>query len=121
MPPMAGRAHCWAHDPKNGEARDAARRRGGRRRHRGAAREGTSGAVSLRTVSDIQAMLERAASEAMELANSNARNRVVATIAQVALRATEVGELAHRLQSLEERLKAREQRELTTWQSRGIG
>jgi hypothetical protein len=75
----------------------------------------------LRDVKDVQSLLERTAADALALVNSNTRNRSLAAIAKVALRANEVGELQERLEALEEKLDAREQRELTPWQSRNVG
>ena len=52
-------------------------------------------------MAQVQRLLEIAASDTLSLENSVARSRTLAYLAQVALKALEVGELAERIDALE--------------------
>jgi hypothetical protein len=76
-------------------------------------------ASSLRDVRAVVTLLERIAGETLQLPNGNTRNRTLATIAQVALRAAELGEIEERLNALEQHQRAVEQRRAMPWQRSG--
>jgi hypothetical protein len=101
MPPMADSAFCWSHDPANADAAAEARRVGGLRRKK----EGTVASAysfgGLESVHDIRRLLDIAVVDTLSIENSIQRSRALAYLAQMALRALEVGEVQDRLQVLE--------------------
>jgi len=101
MARLSGSEFCFAHDPRRGRDRAAARVKGGRNRRtaHGAAPPGT--APGLRSVDAIQGELERAVFDTLAMANSNQRNRTLGYLLGFALRALEVGELEARIAALE--------------------
>lgn len=108
-PALRGGRFCFMHDPDVAAERKAARRRGGRRRH---GRDiGTTGAgadadaIQLDTAGDVLALVRRAVVDVLQLENSIARARAVATLANTALQALQVADLAERLTALEEALE----------------
>src|SRR5687767_14949494 len=102
MHPMVDSEFCWAHDPDNATAAAEARRMGGLRRKK----EGTVASAfdfaGLDDVHDIRRLIEIAVLDMLTLENSIQRGRVLAYLAQTALKAKEVGEVQDRLQTLEE-------------------
>jgi hypothetical protein len=121
MPPLAGGSFCWAHDADRADARSIARQEGGHHRHpRTVATETLSDSndVSLQSVAAALRLLERTAADTVALANSTARNRTLALIVQVAIRAVELGVLEERLEALEERQRV-EQLRGGKWQRNG--
>ena len=122
MPPLADSEFCFAHDPRNRREAQAARRKGGVARQinqRGRAAKNTgekSGEKSgnppplLRSVTDIQEVLEQAVGDVLALENSALRSRTLGYLSQIALRALEVGDLEARLNALESQLSAQPRR-----------
>ncbi len=105
MRPLVGAPYCWNHSPDGGADRARARRLGGLRRRRGSP-EGVPDRLTLGTVADARALLERAARDALVLDNSPDRCRVLLAAVGQALRVLEVGEMESRLAALETRLGA---------------
>ena len=100
-PPLLEGDFCLMHSPEHAEEMAEARRLGGLRRRREEAVSGASGFEGLGSVEDIRRLLEIAALDTLGLENSVARSRTLAYLAQVALKALEVGELAERIDALE--------------------
>jgi hypothetical protein len=80
--------YCFAHAPERKAERLAARKAGGRARQplSVAAKPDT---MRLRTVEDVQQLLEAVALDALQMSNGQARNRLLVAVAQVALTAIE--------------------------------
>jgi hypothetical protein len=89
------------HSPEHAEEMAEARRLGGLRRRREKAVSGAYDFDGLADVTQVRRLLEIAASDTLSLENSVARSRTLAYLAQVALKALEVGELAERIDALE--------------------
>ena len=99
--PRTGGEYCFWHDPEHaGEVAEAGRLGGLRRR-----REKTVAAAydleGLATLDQIRRLLEIAVMDTLGLENSIARSRVLAYLAQVALRVVEAADLQERVVALE--------------------
>jgi len=100
-PPLLDGDFCLMHSPEHAEEMAEARRLGGLRRRREKAVSGAYDFDGLADVTQVRRLLEIAASDTLSLENSVARSRTLAYLAQVALKALEVGELAERIDALE--------------------
>ncbi len=89
------------HDPEHSDEMTAARRLGGLRRRKEKAVSGAYDIEGLETVGQIRRLIEIAVLDTLGLENSVARSRTLAYLAQVALKALEVGEFQDRLRALE--------------------
>lgn len=98
-----GSRFCFAHDPERAKERAEARKRGGRNRRtpKGSAPPAT---VALRSVPDVQRLLEGLALDTLRQENSDRRTRALVAVLGLALKALETGELEARLEALEARL-----------------
>lgn len=101
MPPLRGGSFCWNHAPEKAEARARARTKGAHRKH---SRSGVTAPsnLRLRTVEDVTALIEQAGRVALSLPDSSNKARTIASIAGIALKCVEVGELEARLRVLEQ-------------------
>lgn len=106
-PPLTGRDYCYHHDESVAEERTAAKRRGAMVLHYGAAGKPEAEPVRVRAADDVLRLLETAASDLLARKPSFQRARALAYVAGVALKALEVGDLAERIEKLEEGLKLR--------------
>lgn len=103
--PANASGYCFWHDPARAADRTAARARGGRARHGrtigeiGGPRERER--VSLRTIDDVLALLERTASDLLLLENSINRARALASVAGEAGRLVAAYGFEERLRALE--------------------
>ena len=104
MAPLDGSRFCFAHDPRKGRERAAARKRGGRNRQTPGATEKLRRAVSLGNVASIRAVLEEVVADTLAQSNSAQRSRAMGYLLGVGLKALEVGELEARLEALEQRI-----------------
>src|SRR4030042_79509 len=100
-PPLLDGGFCLTPSPEHAEERAEARRLGGLRRRREKAVSGAYDFEGLADVGQVRRLLEVAALDTLSLENSVARSRTLAYLAQVALKALEVGELAERIEALE--------------------
>jgi hypothetical protein len=98
---MRDEPFCFWHAPETTEDAAEARRLGGLNRRKKRTIAAIYGFHGLRTIEDLQAMLETAAFETLALENSIARNRAVASIVAIGAKLIEVGELEERLASIE--------------------
>jgi hypothetical protein len=92
---------CLWHSPDHAEEVAEARRLGGLRRRKEKAVSGAYDFRGLNEVGEVRRILEIAVLDTLSLENSVARSRTLAYLAQVALKALEVGEFQERLQALE--------------------
>jgi len=106
-PPLRDGDFCLMHDPEHAEEVQEARRLGGLRRRREKVTSGAYDFEGLGSVEQIRRLLEIAALDTLGLENSVARSRTLAYLAQVALKALEVGELEDRVRALEQLLGPR--------------
>ena len=105
--PLQGSDFCFWHSPEHAEEAAEARRLGGLRRRKEKITSGAYEFEDLASVAQVRRLLEIAAVDTLGLENSIARSRTLAYLAQVALKALEVGELEDRLAALEESLRPR--------------
>jgi hypothetical protein len=95
------RDFCAAHDPDNAEAMNEARRLGGLRRRREVTVSGAYDFQGIDSVPDIKRLIMVAILDTLSLEASIARSRTIGYLAQVSLKALEVGEFEERLEALE--------------------
>jgi hypothetical protein len=100
-PPLQDSDFCLFHSPDHAEETAEARRLGGLRRRREKTVSGAYDFDGLDSVPKVRRLLEIAALDTLSLENSVARSRTLAYLAQVALKALEVGEFEDRLEALE--------------------
>jgi hypothetical protein len=89
------------HSPEHADEMAEARRLGGLRRRREKTVSGAYDFEGLADVGQVRRLLEIAVLDTLSLENSVARSRTLAYLAQVALKALEVGEFDERLDALE--------------------
>ena len=99
--PLHDSEFCFWHSPDHAEEAAEARRLGGLRRRREKTVSGAYDFEGLGDVGQVRRLLEIAALDTLSLENSVARSRTLAYLAQVALKALEVGEFEARLEALE--------------------
>ena len=99
--PLLDGDFCLWHSPEHAEEVAEARRLGGLRRRREKAVSGAYDFDGLTDVGQVRRLLEIAVLDTLSLENSVARSRTLAYLAQIALKALEVGELAERIEALE--------------------
>jgi uncharacterized small protein (DUF1192 family) len=100
-PPLLDGDFCLMHSPEHADEVAEARRLGGLRRRREKTVSGAYDFEGLADVGQVRRLLEIAVLDTLSLENSVARSRTLAYLAQVALKALEVGELAERIDALE--------------------
>lgn len=98
---------CLMHSPEHAAEVAEARRLGGLRRRREVAVTGAYDIDGLENVSSIRRLIEIAALDTLGLENSVSRARTLAYLAQVALKALEVGALESRLAMVEQAVNSR--------------
>ena len=98
---------CFWHDPDHASGAAEARRLGGLRRRKESTVSGAYDFDGLDTVPKITRLLEIAVVDTLSQENSLSRSRTLAYLAQMALKALEVGEHEERLGALESALGPR--------------
>lgn len=110
-PPLKGSRFCFHHDPAKARERQEARSKGGRERVRQQRQAATPGApqeVDLRSPDQVLAHLEDELAAVLDgLEVSARRAKVVARLLKLALKSLEVGDLAERVEALEELVSER--------------
>jgi hypothetical protein len=101
---------CFWHDPEHAKEAAEARRLGGLRRRKEGTVAGAYEFEGLDSVPKIRRLLEIATVDTLSQENSISRNRTLAYLAQMALKALEVGEHEERLAALETLLEPRQPR-----------
>ncbi len=92
---------CFWHDPGHAAEAAEARRLGGLRRRKESTVAGAYEFEGLDSVRKITRLLEIAVVDTLSQENSLSRSRTIAYLAQMALKALEVGEQEERLEALE--------------------
>ncbi len=112
-PPLREGDFCLMHSPEHAAEVAEGRRLGGLRRRREVAIGGAYDFDGLTSVPQVRRLLDVAAVDTLGLENSLGRSRTLGYLAQIALKALEVGELEARLAAIEEVLgpRIRERRE----------
>ena len=100
-PPLVEGDRCFWHDPATQAAAAEARRLGGQRRKREGAIQGAFDLAGIKTGADLRRVLEVALMDTLELENSVARTRALASVVSVMGRLKETIEFEARLQALE--------------------
>lgn len=106
-PPLREGVFCLMHSPENAEAVAEGRKLGGFRRRRETTIAVVYDVEGLRTVEDVQRVLEVAINDTLGLENSLSRARTLAYLAHVGIRALHAGDLSERVEILETLLKSR--------------
>lgn len=101
MAPLSGSRYCFAHDPAQAARRAKARRKGGHHRRMGHATDAPTEVAQLRDVPAIQAQLEKAVFDTLQLENSHSRNRTTGYLCLMLVKCLEVGEHEARIAALE--------------------
>lgn len=104
-PALHGRPFCYAHDPDRAAERADARRRGGYNRRTPKATGPDGYPTRLRSVGDVQALLEATLRDTVAQENSGARTQALVRLSLGALKVLELGDLEERLAALEARLE----------------
>jgi len=99
--PLQDSDFCLFHSPDHAKETAEARRLGGLRRRKEKTVAGAYDIEGLDDIPKIRRLLEIAVLDTLSLENSVARSRTLAYLAQVALKALEVGEFEARLEALE--------------------
>lgn len=99
--PLRDEPFCFWHAPETAEEAAEARRVGGLHRRKRKTVGAIYGFHGLRTIEDLQALLETAAIETMALENTIARNRAIGGFVATGAKLIEIGELEARLAVLE--------------------
>lgn len=102
---VSGSDYCFSHAPERREERLAARRKGGKARQAPSVAAAPEN-VSLRTVEDVQALLELVVVDTLAMQNGQARNRLLIAAAQAALTAVEKEIDIGAIRELVERIEA---------------
>ena len=98
---MRDEPFCFWHSPETTEEAAEARRLGGLHRRKKKTVGAVYGFQGLRTIEDLQLLLETAAIETLALENSIPRNRAIAAYAAIGAKLIEVGDHEERLFALE--------------------
>ncbi len=99
--PLRDEPYCFWHSPETAEEAAEARRVGGLHRRKKKTVGAIYGFHGLRTIDDLQTLLETAAVETLALENTIARNRAIAGYAAIGAKLIEVGDHEERLRALE--------------------
>ena len=99
--PLRDEPFCFWHSPETAEEAAEARRIGGLNRRKKKTVAAVYGFNGLRTIDDLQGLLETATIETMALENTLSRNRALGGFAAVGAKLIEVGDLEERLRALE--------------------
>ena len=91
--------YCFFHNPGSAKKRAEARKKGGFNRR--VLKSKQHEYHSIKTVNDLNAILESAINEACSLESSQSQLRVLGYLCQIALKGQELGNLEERLNALE--------------------
>ena len=98
---MHDEPHCFWHSAETAEEAAEARRIGGFHRRKKKSVAAIYDFHGLRTIADLQALLETAAIETLAIENSVNRNRTLVSMVTAGAKLIEIGELAERIEALE--------------------
>ncbi len=91
--------YCFFHNPESAKKRAEARKKGGFNRR--VLKSTRHEYHPIKTVNDVNAILESAINEACSLESSQSQLRILAYLCQIALKGQELGNLEERLNALE--------------------
>jgi hypothetical protein len=106
-PPLRDGQFCFMHSPEHAEDAQKARELGRLRRKREVTISGAYEFGGLNNVPGIRRVLEIAILDTLSMDNSLSRNRTLAYLIMVALKALEVGDLEDRISILEQAVHGR--------------
>ena len=108
--------YCFWHDPASARRRSEARKKGGfnRRIIKNIQREH----CPIKTVKDINAILERAINDAQALGISQSQLRTLGYLCQIALKAQELGGLEERVSAIEQVMQEPQEKNSSAWMQR---
>jgi hypothetical protein len=105
--PLRDSEYCFWHSPEHAAEAAEARRLGGLRLRREKITAGAYDFDGLGDMGSIRRLLDIAVIDTLGLENSVARSRALAYLSQVAIKALEVGELAERVEAIEDAMRPR--------------
>jgi hypothetical protein len=94
--------YCFAHDPKSVKKRAQARKKGGQNRR--VIKRSQYEYQSIKSVKEINQILESAINDARSLECSQSSLRTLAYLCQIALKGHEMGSLEERIDAIEQRI-----------------
>jgi hypothetical protein len=94
--------YCFAHDPASAGKRAEARKKGGL--HRRVIKRTQHEYQPIKSVEDVNIILESAINEACSLESSQSKLRTLAYLCQIALKGQELGNLEERVNALEKNM-----------------
>lgn len=94
---------CFTHDPANAKKRAEARKKGGYNRR--VIKNTENEHYPVKSIKDINAILESAINEARSLESSQSKLRILGYLCQIALKGQELGSLVERVNAAEEKLE----------------
>src|SRR5512143_411481 len=106
--PLRDEPYCFWHSPETAEDAAEARRVGGLHRRKKKTVGTIYGFQGLRTIDDLQGLLETVTIETLALENTLARNRTIGGFLTIGAKLIEVGEFEARLANLEAALASRD-------------
>ena len=98
---IIGSKYCFTHDPASAKKRAEARKRGGLNRR--VIKRTQHEYHRIKSVKDVNAILESAINEARALESSQSNLRTLAYLCHIALKGQELGSLEDRLTAIEEK------------------
>ena len=96
---ILGSSYCFTHDPANAKKRAEARKRGGLNRR--VVKQTQHEYQAIKSVQDVNLILESAINEARSLECSQSQLRTLGYLCQIALKGQELGSLAERVNAIE--------------------
>lgn len=103
---IKGSEYCFFHDPDSAKKRAEARKKGGFNRR--VLKNNKHEYFPIRTVNDVNTILESAINEACSLESSQSQLRTVGYLCHIALKGQELGNLEERLNAIEEKMEKME-------------
>ena len=100
--------YCFAHDPANARKRAEARKKGGL--HRRVIKRTQQEYYPIKSIKDVNMILESAINEARSLECSQSNLRTLAYLCQIALKGQELGSLEERVNVLEKQTKQKKEK-----------
>ncbi|MFC1918222.1 hypothetical protein ACFLXH_06200 [Chloroflexota bacterium] len=103
---IKGSEYCFFHDPGSAKKRAEGRKKGGFNRR--ILKSNQHEYHPIKTVNDVNAILESAINEACSLESSQSQLRTVGYLCHIALKGQELGNLEERVNDIEEKYKKME-------------
>jgi hypothetical protein len=100
---MLDAKYCFTHDPASAKKRAVARKKGGLNRR--VLKRTQHEYYPIKSIKDVNAILESAINEACALESSQSQLRALAYLCHIALKGQELGSLEERVNAIEEQAK----------------